>query len=87
MDGEALILLAMHHAASDVEKAIFYYERAQGIEKFEGDARLRHGQLLVRNGRYQEALPLLKRAQELNPRDDVQNYIEQVERAARARNR
>ena len=87
LDGEALILLAMHHAASDVEKAIFYYERAQGIEKFEGDARLRHGQLLVRNGRYQEALPLLKRAQELNPRDDVQNYIEQVERAARARNR
>jgi len=86
LDGEALILLALYHAGSDVEKAIFYYERAEGIEKFEGEARLRHGQLLVKNGRYQEALPLLKRAQELNPRDDVQRYIEQVERAARARN-
>ena len=86
LDGEALILLALYHAASNVEKAIFYYERAESIEKVEGDARLRHGQLLVKNGKYQEALPLLKRAQELKPRDDVQRYIEQVERAARARN-
>jgi hypothetical protein len=40
----------------------------------------------VRNGKYQEALPLLKRAQELKPREDVQRYTEQVERAARMRN-
>ena len=86
LDGEALILLGLHHAATNVEKAIFYYERAEGIEKVEADARLRHGQLLVKNGKYQEALPLLKRAQELKPREDVQRYIEQVERASRARN-
>jgi len=86
LDGDALILLGLYHAASNVEKAIFYYERAEGIEKVEADARLRHGQLLVKNGKYQEALPLLKRAQELKPREDVQRYIEQVERAARLRN-
>ena len=86
LDGEALILLGQHYAGANVEKAVFYYERAAGIEKVEADARLRHAQLLVRNGKYQEALPLLKRAQELKPREDVQRYTEQVERAARLRN-
>ncbi len=86
LDGEALILLGQYHATANAERAVFYFERAEGIEKVEGDARLRHGQLLVKNGKYQEALPLLKRAQELKPRDDVQRYIEQVERAARLRN-
>ena len=83
LDGDALILLGQHHVVTDLEKAIFYFERAQGLEAFEADARLRHAQALVRNGRYPEALPLLKRALELKPREDVQRYAEQVERAAR----
>jgi tetratricopeptide (TPR) repeat protein len=83
LDGDALILLGQYHAANNAEKAIFYFERAEGIEKFEADARLRHAQILVKNGKYQEALPLLKRALEIKPRDDVQRYAEQVERAAR----
>jgi hypothetical protein len=37
----------------------------------------------VRNARYADALPLLKRAQELRPREDVARYQEQVERMAR----
>lgn len=86
LDGDALILLGQYHVAKDMEKAIFYFERAEGIEAVEADARLRHAQVLVRNGKYQEALPLLKRAQELKPREDVQRYTEQVERAARLRN-
>jgi len=83
LDGDALILLGQHYAGSNVEKAVFYYERAAGIEKVEADARLRHAQILVKTGKYQEALPLLKRALELKPREDVQRYTEQVERAAR----
>jgi tetratricopeptide (TPR) repeat protein len=83
LDGDALILLGQHHAPRDAEKAIFYFERAEGIDAFEADAKLRHAQLLVKGGRYQEALPLLKRALELKPREDVQRYAEQVERAAR----
>jgi tetratricopeptide (TPR) repeat protein len=86
LDGDALILLGQYHSTTNMEQSIFYFERAAGIEKSEADARLRHAQVLVRNGKYQEALPLLKRAHELKPREDVQRYIEQVERAARLRN-
>ena len=83
LDGDALILLGQHYEGDNPEKAIFFFERAEGIEKFEADARLRHAQLLVKARKYQEALPLLKRVLELKPRDDVQRYLEQVERAAR----
>ena len=85
LDGEALMLLGRHYAQANApEKAIFYYERAEGIEAVEADARLRHAQLLVAQSRFQDAVPLLKRAQELKPRDDVGHYLEQVERLARA---
>jgi predicted Zn-dependent protease len=86
LDGDALIMLGLFYAPTNVEKAIFYYERAEGIEKVEADARLRHAQILAKNGKYQEALPLIKRSLELKPREDVQRYFEQVERAARLRN-
>ena len=87
LDGEALLLLAQHYARNtDTDKACFLCERAAGIEKYEAEAKLRHGQILVKNGKYQEALPLLKRALELKPREDVQRYVEQVERAARSKN-
>ncbi|HVS10052.1 MAG TPA: tetratricopeptide repeat protein [Planctomycetota bacterium] len=86
LDGEALILLGQHHGrAGDVEQAIFYYERAASLEAFEADAKVRHAQLLVGQARYAEALPLLRRAQTLKPRDNIQDYLEQVERVAQAR--
>jgi tetratricopeptide (TPR) repeat protein len=85
LDGEAILLLAQHYArANDPDKAIFYYERAEGIETFEADARLRHAQILVGQSRFQDAVPLLKRVQELKPREDVGRYLEQVERLARS---
>ncbi len=84
LDGDALILLGQFYGRQDkTEDAVFCFERAAGIELFEADACLRHGQLLVKNGRYDEALVLLKRAVEIKPRDDIQRYIEQVERVAR----
>jgi tetratricopeptide (TPR) repeat protein len=86
LDGEALLLLGQHYARTDQpEQAIFYYERVQSIGEFEADARVRHAQVLVSQSRYEEAVPLLKRAQELKPRDDVARYLEQVERVARSR--
>lgn len=85
LDGEALILLGQHYSRIDQpDRAILYYERAESLEKFEADASVRHAQLLVGQARYIDAVPLLKRAQELNPRDDVASYLQQVERAARA---
>ncbi len=86
LDGEALILLGQHRSkAGDVEKAVFYYERAAGLEAFEADAKVRHAQLLVGQGKYAEALPLLRRAQTVKPRENIQQYLEQVERVAAGR--
>lgn len=86
LDGEALILLGQHAARTgDRDKAVFYYERAAAIEAYEADAKVRHAQLLVGETKYDEALPLLRRAQQIKPRDNIQEYLEQVERVAKIR--
>lgn len=86
LDGEALVLLGQHYERNDDrERAIFYYERAMSIDDYEADASLRKAQVLVAEARFAEALPLLKRAQEIEPRDNVARYLEQVERIARSR--
>lgn len=86
LDGEALILLGQERRrAGDFEKAEFYFERAEAIEKFEGEAKLRHGQMLVALGRYPEALPMLRRALELKPSENLQRYVDQVERVSKGR--
>jgi tetratricopeptide (TPR) repeat protein len=90
MDGRALMLLGQYYANApegrrDLSKAIFYYERAEKIEKFEADAKVQHAQLLVRDEKYAEAIPLLKSAQSTKYRDSVQKYLKQVERLANKR--
>jgi len=85
LDGEALILLAQHYGRNVPEKAIFYYERAANIEKYEAEAKLYHGQLLVGQAKYVDAIPLLRRAYELKPRSDIEDYLKQVERIAKSR--
>ncbi len=83
LDGEALISLGQYHAdTGDPDQAIFYFQQAAAIEEFEADALLRHAQLLVREGKYAQALPLLRRAQQVRPREAVQEYMEKVERVA-----
>jgi hypothetical protein len=39
--------------------------------------------MLVRQGKYREALPLLRRALDIKPRADLQKYVDQVERVAK----
>ncbi len=86
LDGEALILLGQHAVRTgDQEQAIFYYERAAQLEDYEADAKVRHGQILVTQGKYQEAIKLLRRAQAIKPRENVQEYLEQLERVAGGR--
>jgi tetratricopeptide (TPR) repeat protein len=85
LDGEALMLLGQHYTrANEIDRAIFYYERASSLEPFEADAKVRQAQLLVAQNKYREAVPLLKRAQELKPRDEVARYLDQVERISRS---
>jgi tetratricopeptide (TPR) repeat protein len=86
LDGEALMLLGQHYIQkNEPDRAIFYFERAEGIEQFEAKAKIRHAQVFVGMGRFNDALPLLRRAQELKPQEEVARYLEQVERAARTR--
>jgi len=85
LDGEALMMLGQHHERHDEpDRAIFHYERAASLPGHEASAKVRHAQVLVRQARYAEALPLLRSAQEVRPRDDVARYLEQVERVAKA---
>ena len=86
LDGDALLLMAQYYTRkTETERAILHYERAAEIPDFEVQARTRHGQLLVSLGRFNDALPLLRRAQEIKPREDIARYIEQVERVARSK--
>jgi tetratricopeptide (TPR) repeat protein len=86
LDGEALMLLGQHYSRqNEPDRAILYYERAANIESYEANAKIRHAQVLVGLARYAEAIPLLRRAQELKPREDIARYLEQVERIAKAR--
>jgi tetratricopeptide (TPR) repeat protein len=83
-DGEALLLIGQHYAdTGDRERAIIYLERAADIESYEAQAKLAHAKLLVAAEKYDEALPLLRRVQEIRPREQVARYLEQVERLAR----
>ncbi|MEK7827386.1 MAG: tetratricopeptide repeat protein [Thermodesulfobacteriota bacterium] len=86
LDGEALMLLGQHYSAQkEPDRAIFYYERASSLDAFEVKAKIRHAQALVGMGRYAEAVPLLRRVQEVKPHDDIARYLEQVERIAKTR--
>lgn len=87
LDGEALLLLGQHYAKDDPQQAIFYYQRAAGIDGVERQASLRHAQVLIAQEKYAEALPLLQRAQEISPRAEVEKYIEQIQGLMRRRAR
>ena len=52
------------------------------IDAFEADATLELGKLLSAQGKYAEALPMLRRAQQINPREPVQRFLEQIEKRA-----
>ena len=86
LDGEALMLLGQHYnRMAQPDKAILYYERAARIDSFAANAKVKIAQVFVAQGRFTEALPLLRDAQSLKPRDDIARYIEQVERASKSK--
>ena len=86
LDGEALMLLGQHYSRQkEPDRSLLYYERAAQVEAFEANAKIRMAEVLVGMERYADAVPLLRRAQEIRPREDVARYLEQVERIAKAR--
>jgi tetratricopeptide (TPR) repeat protein len=85
LDAEALLLAGDYYAKNDQkEKAEFRYQTAAGIGGFEAEAFVKHAQLLVQSQKYPQALELLKKAQKVKPRDNVQRYLEKVEQLARS---
>ena len=83
LDGDALIQLARHYQqAGDSQSAILRYQQAAHNEKFAAEARVLHAQLLIADNRFAEALPLLRQAQSVKRREDVQKLIDYVERVA-----
>jgi len=86
LDGEALMILAQHYGdAGEKERAILYYQRAGSITATEADAAVKHAQLLAGMSRLDEAIPLLKRAQSLKPREGVGKFLEELERYQKQR--
>lgn len=85
LDAEALLLAGDFYAKNgQKEKAEFRYQTASGIEGFEADAFVKHAQLLVQSQKYASAADLLRKAQKVKPRDNVQRYLEKVDQLAKA---
>lgn len=83
LDGDALIQLARHYQqAGDLQAAILRYQQAAQNEQFGAEARVLHAQLLIADNRFSDALPLLRQAQSVKRREDVQKLIDYVERVA-----
>lgn len=86
LDGDAMVRLGRYQRGlGAIEQAIFWYERAAQLDAHEADAKSAWGQLLVSEGRYDEALPLLRRSLELKPRQSLEDYLKQVESLAKGR--
>jgi tetratricopeptide (TPR) repeat protein len=84
LNGEAIIELANYYAdQDDLAKAINRYEQAAKIEAYERQALVAHAQALVRKNNYKDALPLLRRALQLKSDNNLEDYAQRVERAAR----
>jgi tetratricopeptide (TPR) repeat protein len=84
LNGEALIELANYYADQGMlPEAINRYEQAAKINATERAALVAHAQALVRNGQYNEATPLLKRALRIESEPNLEAYTARVERAAR----
>jgi tetratricopeptide (TPR) repeat protein len=98
LDGDALIRVAKNFGQrGEIEKALFHFERATGIEGFEERGKLAQGQFLASQQRFSEALPLLRRALDLrkerneagltrkDPTESLETLIQYVERKSQNR--
>lgn len=84
LDGSSLLLLGRAHAMTgETERAELAFQRAAEVPGFRAASLRQHGELLVTERRFDEALDHLRQAQTLEPRRHVERYIEQVERLAR----
>ena len=83
LDGEALLMAGDYYARNgDPDTAHFRYETASKVSGYEADAYVKEAQLLVKSSKYSQAAELLRKAQKVKSRDNVQRYLEKVEQLA-----
>ncbi len=82
LDGDALMMLADHYTSQDTiegyARADLYYDRVTKIEKVEVKGLIAWARSYVAREQYGRAIPLLERANTLDPRDFIGRYLEQV---------
>ncbi len=79
LDGASLILLARHYGEQgDRERAELLFERAARAPGNEAEAYLRHAEFLVRENHLERAAELLRRSQQIRPRENVARYLERI---------
>lgn len=82
LDGEALMTLAKAYAALDnIEEAVFFYDRVLLLPDHAADGHVALARLQVHEGELKKALTHLRKAQAIEPREHVRQYLEQVEKA------
>ncbi|MCC5835253.1 MAG: tetratricopeptide repeat protein [Opitutales bacterium] len=85
LNGSALLLIASYHwRQDDHEEAIIYFERAERVDDTEVEALIQHARMRVSLREFDRAVELLQRAQMLEPRGYVADYLEMVQQAARS---
>ena len=82
LDGKALLMLAEYHSGQDTiegySRADIYYERAAKITEYEVTALIAHAGSFVVRELYGKAIPLLERAQTMQPQEHIGRYLDQV---------
>ena len=82
LDGDALMMLADHYTSQDTiegyARADLFYDRVAKIEKVEVKGLIAWARSYVAREQYGKAIPLLERANTLEPRDFISRYLEQV---------
>jgi len=85
LDGEALLLAGDFYSGIDeTEKAMTRYETASKIQGFEADGLVKMAYLNVQIGKYAEAVDQIKKAIQIDPKDNYKSFLDQVERFVRA---
>ncbi len=82
LDGDALMMLADHYTSLDnnesYARADIYYERVAKIPAVEVKGLIAWARSYVAREQFGKAIPLLERANTLEPRDFITRYLEQV---------
>ncbi|MBC2605427.1 tetratricopeptide repeat protein [Pelagicoccus albus] len=85
LNGKALITLGdLYRGEGDTEKAMIQYERASKVKEFEPQALISLARLEVYIKDYKSAIMHLRRANALDPKDYLEDYISRLEAVSKS---